>query len=91
MPFANSNSQRSKPTITKTSHSVSEEELRESISYTLDDLVNIEQSARFHNTDWAEYTIEKLVTQYSLTKQLEARVDEREVDEEDRCEIEVGA
>ena len=28
----------------------------------LDDLVNMEKPARFHNTDWAEYNIEAYVT-----------------------------
>lgn len=81
--------------MTKTSNSMSEEELRNKVS----DILNNEFYRGFESAvegyggrgSYNENELMKLITQYSLTKQLEARVDEREVDEEDRCEIEVGA
>ena len=44
----------------------------------LEDLVNMEMPARFHNTDWAEYAIEAYVTTRVKEAERLARIDELE-------------
>ena len=46
-------------------------ELDEKIGNIIDDLVNIEISARFHNTDWAEYGIKQAVLDWHNKQTLE--------------------
>lgn len=62
------------------------QELDEKIGNIIDDLVNIEISARFHNTDWAEYGIKQALLDWH-NKQIEAVLDRLEQSAPDYSEM----